>query len=255
MHAAASARRTTATCSRARRGASGAGRARGRARSGCGRGEALAVAEVRARLAAELRAAREAAADAFADAVAEELRGVGMGEGEFRVELRDRDPSATGADEGRLPDPSERGPAVRPRRRDCLRGELSRVALAIAAVGGGETMVFDEIDAGVGGETARGRGDAEAPRRARPGRRSRTCRRSRASPTRTTGSRRCPAIDAHANRAARRRPAPGRARADAGRQGVHLDPAMSLIEHTGPARLGKRTKELVRRLGAPTTSR
>ena len=30
-------------------------------------------------------------------------------------------------------------------------GELSRVALAIAAVGGGETMVFDEIDAGIGG--------------------------------------------------------------------------------------------------------
>jgi DNA repair protein RecN (Recombination protein N) len=33
-------------------------------------------------------------------------------------------------------------------------GELSRVALAIAAVGGGETIVFDEIDAGIGGETA-----------------------------------------------------------------------------------------------------
>jgi DNA repair protein RecN (Recombination protein N) len=31
---------------------------------------------------------------------------------------------------------------------------LSRIALAIAAVGGGETMVFDEIDAGIGGETA-----------------------------------------------------------------------------------------------------
>ena len=35
-------------------------------------------------------------------------------------------------------------------------GELSRVALAIAAVGGGETMVFDEIDAGIGGTTAHG---------------------------------------------------------------------------------------------------
>ena len=33
-------------------------------------------------------------------------------------------------------------------------GELSRVALAIAAVAGGETMVFDEIDAGIGGTTA-----------------------------------------------------------------------------------------------------
>jgi DNA repair protein RecN (Recombination protein N) len=33
-------------------------------------------------------------------------------------------------------------------------GELSRIALAIAAVAGGETLVFDEIDAGIGGETA-----------------------------------------------------------------------------------------------------
>jgi DNA repair protein RecN (Recombination protein N) len=33
-------------------------------------------------------------------------------------------------------------------------GELSRVALALAAVAGGETLVFDEIDAGIGGVTA-----------------------------------------------------------------------------------------------------
>jgi DNA repair protein RecN (Recombination protein N) len=33
-------------------------------------------------------------------------------------------------------------------------GELSRIALAIAAVAGGETLVFDEIDAGIGGSTA-----------------------------------------------------------------------------------------------------
>ena len=38
-------------------------------------------------------------------------------------------------------------------------GELSRVALAIAAVAGGETMVFDEIDAGVGGGTAHAVGE------------------------------------------------------------------------------------------------
>ena len=41
-------------------------------------------------------------------------------------------------------------------------GELSRVALAIAAVGGGETMVFDEIDAGIGGTTAHGVADTLA---------------------------------------------------------------------------------------------
>jgi DNA repair protein RecN (Recombination protein N) len=38
-------------------------------------------------------------------------------------------------------------------------GELSRIALAIAAVAGGPTMVFDEIDAGIGGETAHAVGE------------------------------------------------------------------------------------------------
>jgi DNA repair protein RecN (Recombination protein N) len=38
-------------------------------------------------------------------------------------------------------------------------GELSRIAHAIAAVAGGETMVFDEIDAGIGGETAHAVGE------------------------------------------------------------------------------------------------
>src|SRR5439155_20407051 len=38
-------------------------------------------------------------------------------------------------------------------------GELSRIALAIAAVAGGDTMVFDEIDAGIGGETAHAVGE------------------------------------------------------------------------------------------------
>ena len=117
--------------------------------------EALAAAEARTNeLAAELRAAREAATDTFADAVAEELRGVGMGEGEFRVELRERDPGPTGADEAVFLIRPNAGLPFGPVAETASGGELSRVALAIAAVGGGETMVFDEIDAGVGGETA-----------------------------------------------------------------------------------------------------
>jgi DNA repair protein RecN (Recombination protein N) len=117
--------------------------------------EALAAAERRsAELAGALRAAREQAAAPFAEAVAEELRGVGMGEGEFRVELRERDPGATGADEPVFLIRPNAGLPFGPVAETASGGELSRVALAIAAVGGGETMVFDEIDAGVGGETA-----------------------------------------------------------------------------------------------------
>src|SRR5581483_3489779 len=61
--------------------------------------QALAAAEARvAEVAGALHEARAQAAAAFADAVAAELRGVGMGDGEFRAELGAREPSATGAD-------------------------------------------------------------------------------------------------------------------------------------------------------------
>jgi DNA repair protein RecN (Recombination protein N) len=117
--------------------------------------EALAAAEARSQeLASALRAARQASAEAFAAAVAEELRGVGMGEGEFRVELRERDPGPTGADEAVFLIRPNAGLPFGPVAETASGGELSRVALAIAAVGGGETLVFDEIDAGIGGETA-----------------------------------------------------------------------------------------------------
>ena len=62
--------------------------------------EALAAAEKRvANLASALHDGRKQAAGPFASAVAEELRGIGLGEGEFRVELEDAAPGPSGADE------------------------------------------------------------------------------------------------------------------------------------------------------------
>jgi DNA repair protein RecN (Recombination protein N) len=117
--------------------------------------KALADAEAEtARLADELRAARTAAAEPFAGAVAEELRGIGLGDGEFRVELRERETGPTGADEAAFLIRPNAGLPFAPVAETASGGELSRIALAIAAVGGGETLVFDEIDAGIGGETA-----------------------------------------------------------------------------------------------------
>jgi DNA repair protein RecN (Recombination protein N) len=106
------------------------------------------------RVHAALRLAREQAAGPFAEAVAEELRGVGLGEGEFRVELRAHEPGASGADEVAFLIRPNAGLPFGPVAETASGGELSRVALAIAAVAGGETMVFDEIDAGIGGTTA-----------------------------------------------------------------------------------------------------
>ncbi len=101
-----------------------------------------------------LRATRRAQAEPFAGAVAGELEGLGMGEGEFLVELREREPGQTGADEAVFLVRPNAGLPFGPVAETASGGELSRIALALAAVAGGETLVFDEIDAGIGGVTA-----------------------------------------------------------------------------------------------------
>jgi DNA repair protein RecN (Recombination protein N) len=117
--------------------------------------EGLAAAEVKVSgLADDMRAARRKAAPLFAAGVANELVGVGMEEGEFVTELRERDPGPTGVDEVAFLVRPNVGLPLAPVAETASGGELSRIALAIAAVAGGETMVFDEIDAGIGGETA-----------------------------------------------------------------------------------------------------
>ncbi len=122
---------------------------------GAAAAETLAVAEQNVRrLAEELRAGRREASPRFEKEVARELVGVGLGEGEFVTELRERDPGQTGFDEVAFLVRPNAGLPLAPVAETASGGELSRIALAIAAVAGGETMVFDEIDAGIGGETA-----------------------------------------------------------------------------------------------------
>ncbi|MDX6370603.1 MAG: repair protein RecN [Gaiellaceae bacterium] len=117
--------------------------------------EALAVAERNVRrLSGELHDARYEAAGSFAKAVAAELAGIGMGEGQFVARVTERDTGSTGSDEVIFLIRPNSGLPLAPVAETASGGELSRIALAIAAVAGGETMVFDEIDAGIGGETA-----------------------------------------------------------------------------------------------------
>jgi DNA repair protein RecN (Recombination protein N) len=116
------------------------------------------LAEAQARveaLAAELHDARAEAAPRFADAVAAELRGIGLGDGEFLVELADRDLGSTGRDAASFLIRPNPGLPFAPVAETASGGELSRIALALAAAAGGKmTLVFDEIDAGIGGQTA-----------------------------------------------------------------------------------------------------
>jgi DNA repair protein RecN (Recombination protein N) len=127
--------------------------------------EAVAEASARAdELARNLAAARAENAGAFADAVAAELQGLGMGDGEFRVELDERDLGGSGRDTVSFLIRPNPGLPFAPVAETASGGELSRIALALRAVahaGAGEpTIVFDEIDAGIGGQTAHAVADA-----------------------------------------------------------------------------------------------
>ncbi len=126
---------------------------------------ALAEAEARrSRLAAELTAARQKAREPFEAAVAGELEGLSMPGARLEVVLEPhRDgfgPGGAETIELRLaPNP---GLEPAPLRETASGGELSRVMLALSGFGGAAgaaTLVFDEIDAGVGGVTARAVGE------------------------------------------------------------------------------------------------
>lgn len=117
----------------------------------------------RAELAAELSAARQAAAPELAGRVREELAALAMDGASFTVELEQRDAlGASGAERVELMLAPNPGMAAAPVRESASGGELSRVMLAlmtVAGASGSPTLVFDEVDAGVGGQTARAVGE------------------------------------------------------------------------------------------------
>jgi DNA repair protein RecN (Recombination protein N) len=106
-----------------------------------------------------LREAREAAAERFAPGVREQLAELAMGDASFAVQLAEREPGPGGGDAVEFMIAPNPGVPARPLREIASGGELSRVMLAImsltAASAGEITFVFDEVDAGIGGQTAR----------------------------------------------------------------------------------------------------
>ena len=135
-------------------------------------GEARAELE---RLAAELSERRREAAPVLAAAVRERLAELAMPDAEFEVDVRPRDDGCgpRGADEVSLVIAPNPGMPAGPLREIASGGELSRVMLAILSVAhssgaatsstdgdpSGPLLVFDEIDAGIGGHTARAVGE------------------------------------------------------------------------------------------------
>jgi DNA repair protein RecN (Recombination protein N) len=109
-----------------------------------------------------LRAARLASVPGLTDAVRGELAGLAMGEASFEVALSTREHGPTGGDAVEFLIAPNPGVPAGPLRDIASGGELSRVMLAlmgIANAGSQATLVFDEVDAGIGGHTARAVGE------------------------------------------------------------------------------------------------
>jgi DNA repair protein RecN (Recombination protein N) len=119
-------------------------------------------------LAASLSELRAAAAPRLAGAVGDRLAELAMPDAEFAVELaRDGGCGPRGADAVEFLITPNPGMPSGPLREIASGGELSRVMLALLSVAhageprdqGEMTLVFDEIDAGIGGQTARAVGE------------------------------------------------------------------------------------------------
>lgn len=106
-----------------------------------------------------LSAKRAKAAPQLAQAVTQAMQGLGMQGGRFEVALSQDDaPGPHGLDQVAFLVAGHAGSSPRPVGKVASGGELSRIALAIAVttsqLGTAHTLIFDEVDSGVGGAVA-----------------------------------------------------------------------------------------------------
>lgn len=114
-----------------------------------------------AEAAAKLSQARQKSAKPLAKSITEIIQSLGMPEGQFSVRVRaeasDR-VSTTGTDHIEFLIAANPGQSARPLDRVASGGELSRISLAIEVIAASRTrvptLVFDEVDTGIGGGVA-----------------------------------------------------------------------------------------------------
>jgi len=104
----------------------------------------------------ELRKKRENIADHLSECITRELVDIGFEHGFFDVQIKACEPGASGMDEVEFGFAPNAGEEMRPLRMIASSGEISRVMLATKAVLAKQdkipVLVFDEIDANIGGE-------------------------------------------------------------------------------------------------------
>jgi DNA repair protein RecN (Recombination protein N) len=106
-----------------------------------------------------LRQLRRKAAPKLSDAVTTAMQGLGMSGGVFQVQLSEApQPQSHGLDEVSFLVAGHPGATPKPLGKVASGGELSRISLAIAVttsqLGQAGTLIFDEVDSGVGGAVA-----------------------------------------------------------------------------------------------------
>jgi DNA repair protein RecN (Recombination protein N) len=102
---------------------------------------------------------RSKAAPALAKAITQAMQGLGMQGGQFDVALNKLEqPAQYGLEQAEFLVAGHSGSTPRPVGKVASGGELSRIALAIAVttsqLGQAQTLIFDEVDSGVGGAVA-----------------------------------------------------------------------------------------------------
>jgi len=107
----------------------------------------------------KLSARRNSASQALAREVTRAMQGLAMTGGRFSVSLKPlSEPGSTGAEEVGFEVASHPSLPLRPLAKVASGGELSRISLAIQVVAAREspvgTLVFDEVDSGIGGAVA-----------------------------------------------------------------------------------------------------
>jgi DNA repair protein RecN (Recombination protein N) len=113
------------------------------------------------KVADELSAKRTSAAAALSKQVESELKGLMMGGTQFQITVTKGQWTATGIDEIAFLVSPNKGEELKPLEKIASGGELSRIALALKTAAGDSgkrrgisLLVFDEVDAGVGGAAA-----------------------------------------------------------------------------------------------------
>ena len=110
------------------------------------------------RAAATLGRQRAAAARNMAREVTRAMQDLSMAGGRFEVELAPCEPSASGSERAEFLVAGHAGVSPKPLAKVASGGELARISLAIAVIAATATpvatLIFDEVDAGIGGAVA-----------------------------------------------------------------------------------------------------